>query len=83
MSRFNHRSNWRVEADTPEVLVIRDLGPWDRYLSVTNDAEAVVEALAGRLAGRDLEYYDSTGRRDRLLVEGGKFAGFAPARRRA
>jgi len=46
---------------------------------VTNDTEAVVQELAPRLRGRRLEYFDSDGRLDQLLVTDGKFAGFAPA----
>ena len=66
---------------TPDVLVIRDLGPWDRYRTLTNDAEAVVRELweLGLLAGgRRLFYYDSLGVRDELLHADGVFKGFAP-----
>ncbi len=57
-------------------LVIRDL---DRGgMSVTNDAENVVECLAGELRGRRLFYYDSNGQLDELVVADGKFVGFAP-----
>jgi hypothetical protein len=41
-----------------------------------------VEELAPILNGRRLEYIDSDGRRDQLLVKDGKFAGFAPCPRR-
>ena len=68
-----------VIEDTMTCLVIQDLGPWDRYPSVTNAAEWVVEMLAPRLRGRRLEYIDSVGNRDQLMVEDGQFAGFAPA----
>jgi len=69
----------KVLETTPEVLLIKDVGPWDQYLTVTNDAEWVVEQFADHLDGRRLEYIDSEGRRDQLLVAGGRFAGFAPA----
>lgn len=62
-------------------LVIRDIGPWDRYMTITNDAEHVVEELVSKgvlPAGRRLLYYDSEGELDELLVKDGKFAGFAP-----
>jgi hypothetical protein len=76
------RANWQIvtEESTVECLVIRDLGPWDEFLSVTNAAEQVVEELRslGELPdGRVLEYYDSDGHRDRILVERGLFAGIA------
>jgi hypothetical protein len=64
-----------------EPLVIKDVGPWDRFATVTNDVEAVVEQLVanGDLPdGRRLFYIDSEGRKDEILVENGRFAGFAP-----
>ena len=60
-------------------LVIRDVGPWDKRPTVTNDAEDVVRRLVeeGRLPeGRRLLYYDSEGNLDELVVKDGKFAGF-------
>jgi hypothetical protein len=77
---MNH-ARWEIVEDTADCLCIRDIGPWNVYLTVTNDAEWVVERLAARLAGRRLEYYDSQGNRDRLLVENGRFAGYAPVRK--
>ncbi len=65
-------------------LVIRDIGPWDKHPSVTNDAEAVIETLVnnGHLPeGRRLFCYDTEGQLDELLVKAGKFAGFAPGPR--
>ena len=62
-----------------EPLYIRDVGPWDRYLTVTNDAERVVENLAMRgllPAGRRLICRDSEGQWDEILVNDGRFAGF-------
>lgn len=70
-----------IEEETNEYVLIRDLGPWDQHLTITNGAEEVVQALAGRLRGRRLEYIDSAGQRDQLLVENGRFAGFAPVSR--
>ncbi len=73
------RACYEIVADDVNVLLIRDVGPWNRHPTVTNDAEAVVTELAPCLGGRRLEYIDSEGRRDQLLVERGAFAGFAPA----
>lgn len=73
------RANYEIVEMTAECLLIRDVGPWDIFQSVTNAAEGVVEELAPILNGRRLEYLDTEGRRDRLLVEHGQFAGFAPA----
>ena len=72
------RAEYIIVEETKDVLVIKDIG--SNVMSVTNDAEAVVEELVDRLAGRRLEYYDSEGARDQLLVRDGKFVGFAPAR---
>lgn len=77
------RSNYVVVKDEPDMLVIKDVGPWDEHPSVTNDAENVVEELSrqGRLpAGRRLLYYDSEGQLDELLVKDGQFTGFRPFR---
>jgi len=71
------RAHYCIVQDTPDLLLIEDIG--HDVMSVTNDAEAVVEELASRLGERRLEYYDSQGVRDQLLVVDGKFAGFAPA----
>ena len=67
--------------DGQTFLVIRDVGPWDVYKTVTNAAEYVVDTLfeTGALKeGMRLRYYDSEGDLDEILVADGKFAGFAP-----
>ena len=78
---MNRNANYSIVVAGPDQIVIRDVGPWDKYLTVTNDAENVVRELAvqGLLpAGRRLFYYDSGGRLDELLVKDGTFVGFAP-----
>ncbi len=74
------RARYRVVRETPEAILIRDLGPWDRHPTVTNDAEQVVAELvaADRLRGRRLFCRDSEGTIDELRVAGERFAGFAP-----
>ena len=67
-----------------EPLVIQDVGPWDRHLTITNDPEHVVQKLAadGLLPrGRRLFYIDTDGQKDELLVTDGRFVGFAPGPR--
>jgi len=62
-------------------LIIRDIGPWHKYMTITNAAEEVVEELVtdGHLpSGRRLFYYDSENNLDEILVQDSKFAGFAP-----
>jgi len=57
------RASYKVVSNVEgRPLVIRDVGPWDEFLSVTNDANAVVQRLvvAGLLpVGRRLFCYDS------------------------
>jgi hypothetical protein len=60
-------------------LVIRDVGPWDHYMTVTNDAERVVNELVHRHElppGRRLLYYDSEGTLTEIVIDKGKFAYF-------
>jgi len=40
--------NFMVEEDDHEKIVIRDIGPWDEFPTVTNNAEAVIEKLGLR-----------------------------------
>ena len=79
---MSRRARYEIAEDIPgQPLVIRDLGPWDKHPSVTNDVEAVIEDLVsnGQLeAGRRLFYYDSAGEKDEILVDGGSFVGFRP-----
>jgi hypothetical protein len=73
-------ANFDVVYDGATTLVIRDLGPWDRWPTITNDAEWVVEQVAPGLRGRRLLYFDSYECLDELLVREGRFVGFAPGR---
>ena len=62
-------------------IVIKDLGPWDKFPTVTNAAEEVIEDLGRRgmlMNGSKVFYIDSEGRMDELLIRDGKFAGFSP-----
>ena len=70
------RANYSVIGDATDSLLLRDLGPWDRHPTITNDAEAVVEDMAPRLKGRRLFYYDSDNQITELLIKDGKFAGY-------
>jgi len=76
-----NRANYIIVAESRKALIIQDIGPWDRYPSVTNDAEDVVRELVGRgflPEGRRLFYCDSDGQLDEILVKDGQFVGFAP-----
>lgn len=76
--RHRHQFTYCDNESTDDCLVIRDTGR-DTDMSVTNDAENVVARLVAEGClppGRRLEYYDSEGVRDELLVRDGKFSGF-------
>lgn len=75
-----NRSNYKKELSTRNWLIIRDIGPWDKYSTITNDAENVVEdILKGDFPeGMRLGYYDSNGDLGELKIENGVFVGFAP-----
>jgi len=75
---YMRKVNFEVIQQNDEMVLLKDLGPWDKYLSITNGAEQVVASVAPWLNGRRLEYIDSTGNRDQILVKDGKFSGFAP-----
>jgi len=81
---MNRSANYVIVAVGPDRIVIRDVGPWHEYMTVTNDAENVVRELTVQdllPAGRRLFYYDSDGRLDEILVKDGTFVGFAPGPR--
>ena len=69
-------ANFRTEWETDEYILIKDVGPWDKFQTITNAAEWVVAQIAARLGNRKLYYIDSEGQTDQLLVHDGKFAGF-------
>ncbi len=74
-----------IVKETPEEVIIADVGT--THMSVTNDAEAVVEYMLknGTIKpGMRLLYYDSTGSLYELKFDEKGFAGFAlgPGRRK-
>lgn len=75
-------ANYVIIGDIPELIVIRDLGPWDRYATVTNAAELVVAELFRRNVlpkGKILLYYDSENELSQLSHDGnGVFTSIAP-----
>jgi len=77
---MTRQANYDIVADPiGGALVIRDVGPWDKFMTITNAAEEVVAELIvkGRLApGRRLLYFDSEGELTELLIKQGKFIGF-------
>lgn len=74
------RANYRVVSDTPTYLILEDLGPWNKYMTITNAAEEVVKEMLPQLGTRRLYYNDSEGELTELIITGGAFAGFAPGK---
>ena len=73
------KANFKVEDRNADRLVIRDIGPWDKHMTITNDAENVVKHLlqTGVLQPvQRLLYYDSEGYLDEIVHDGEKFVGF-------
>jgi hypothetical protein len=72
-------ASYSIDIETANFIVLKDEGPWDQYMSITNAAESVVAEM-NFLLGRRLYYYDSEGQLTEIKVKDGKFAGFAPAK---
>jgi hypothetical protein len=74
------RSNFTILTNTAEVIVLEDLGPWDHFSTITNDAEAVVQYLfkSGQATGtKQIVYFDSDYIATELCHDGkGNFTGF-------
>jgi len=71
-------SKFLILHDTPEYVYIVDTG--ENVKSITNDAKAIVRFLYSKhqLGNRRLIYRDSSGQRDEILHEKGKFLDFSP-----
>ena len=72
-------ANYAVEMITATRVVIRDMGPWDKHPSVTNDVEWVLADLINKHGidpNVELMYYDSNGDLDIIIHDGVKFEGF-------
>lgn len=68
------RSKFNVLRQNDESVTLEDCD--DGAMSVTNDAENVVEAMVPLLNGRRLFYIDSMGDLGELCISNGIFAGF-------
>lgn len=74
------KAMFQIVKDKPgHPLVIRDVGPWDTFPTVTNAAEGVVSDLFAMKKledGRRLWCYDSDGELSELLIQNKEFSGF-------
>jgi hypothetical protein len=76
-------ANFKIMEQRENFVIIKDIGPWDKHISVTNDAEWVVQRLFRDndiIEGQKLFYIDSEGQADEILIENGQFKGFAPGK---
>jgi hypothetical protein len=74
------KSNFIINRITPEVVELEDIGPWDQYRTITNDAEAVVAYLHQKqilTPEKQIIYTDSDGEWTEIYHDGvGNFEGF-------
>lgn len=62
---------------THDYILLRDIGPWDKFKTITNAAEEVVKELYSNLNGQKIYYIDSEGDLAELKYdENGNFLGF-------
>jgi len=69
-------ASFNIVSELSDKIILEDLGPWDKHLTITNDAENVVKKLLPMLKGRRLLYYDSEGELTELIIKDGKFVTF-------
>ncbi len=68
-----------VENRFPGPLIIRDVGPWAKFPTITNDVKGVVARLIGSNILKEhqrLLYYDSENILDEIIVKDDKFVRF-------
>jgi hypothetical protein len=72
-------ANFRISHRNPASIDIIDVGPWDKYFTVTNDAEHVIETLImtwGLTADQRVFCVDSDNSYGELCHDGKEFTGF-------
>lgn len=79
-----HECNFQLVANDDHWLVIRDIGPWDKFKTITNGADRLVpwlysEGLLKPL--KQLFYFDSDNTCDEIVHAEGQFVRFAPGPR--
>lgn len=70
------KTNYVIHYETEQLIMLRDVGPWDQYQTITNAAEEVVEEMVDKLNGRNLFYIDSEGDITEIIIENNKFKDF-------
>lgn len=67
------RASYLVTGVDQNWITLRDQ---DGRVSVTNDAEAVVEEVLAQIGNRRIRYYDTQGDLGELIHDGRQFTGF-------
>lgn len=75
------RSVFQIDRVTPDAVYLIDLCLAAESMSVTNDAEAVVENLYEEFGDKRFIYLDTMGNWDELVHVRGVFTGFKPHRK--
>lgn len=65
-------ANFKVIKEGENLVELLDLGPWNKYPTITNDAEYVVT----KFPSKRVIYTDSLGDKSELLHKNGVFLGF-------
>ena len=70
------RSNYVIERETEYEIVLHDIGPWDIFLTITNDAENIISALSPEQKNKRVFYYDSENVLTELVIINDDFSHF-------
>lgn len=73
---MTRRSSYAYRQVRDDHVIIEDLD-LPGTMSVTNNAEAVVQEVLATYPGRRIGYVDSSGQLDELVHDGGKFVRFS------
>ena len=75
-------ANFTIIQDDDTRLVLVDSGPWDKYPTITNSVEGIVEKLTSetKITNRQrLFYFDSEGDFAEIIIKKNKFHAISPA----
>ncbi len=81
---MSKKPNYEVILRTKKQLILKDLGPWDTYFTITNSAESVVKELYSKgllNTNMKLMYYDSNNQLDEIVHSNGEFKHFKVGKR--
>lgn len=72
------KASYDVEYVNEELILLKDLCELTRGMSITNDAESVVQNVYDSYGNKVIFYIDTENRVDMLLHESGVFKNFNP-----